>query len=196
MAEFSGKILSAVFVTEEHDLIKIRYEDGDVISIFNVGVDETNQDYKDLLDEGWDLQRITDETAEAKKAESHAFNLMVNQAAQQILEETRATRKQEIEAHQQILEETSAKRKQEIEAQFQSEINNNKNLIRHFKEKTEDYFAHIAEDTDKDTLFRFKLWALETKDLKESSKELKSKMRKAKTMIEGFAVLHEIRSSK
>jgi hypothetical protein len=103
---------------------------------------------------------------------------MVNQAAQQILEETRATRKQE------------------IEAQFQGEINKNEDLIRHFKEKTEDYFAHIAEDTDKDTLFRFKLWALETKDLKESSKELKSKMRKAKTMIEGFAVLHEIRSSK
>jgi hypothetical protein len=60
MAEFSGKILSAVFVSEEHNLIKIRYEDGDVVSIFNVGVDETNQDYKDLLDEGWDLQRITD----------------------------------------------------------------------------------------------------------------------------------------
>jgi hypothetical protein len=178
MAEFSGKILSAVFVSEEHNLIKIRYEDGDVVSIFNVGVDETNQDYKDLLDEGWDLQRITDETVEAKKAESHAFNLMVNQAAQQILEETRATRKQE------------------IEAQFQGEINKNEDLIRHFKEKTEDYFTHIAEDTDKDTLFRFKLWALETKDLKESSKELKSKMRKAKTMIEGFAVLHEIRSSK
>lgn len=178
MAEFSGKVLSAVFVTEEHDLIKIRYEDGDVISIFNVEVDESNADYQALLEEGWDIQRITDDTAEEKKSESHAFNLLVNQAAQQILEETRATRKQE------------------IEAQFQSEIDKNEDLIRHFKEKTEDYFTHIAEDTDKDTLFRFKLWALETKDLKGTSKELKSKMRKAKTMIEGFAVLHEIRSSK
>lgn len=178
MAEFSGKVLSAVFVNNEHDLIKVRYEDGDNISIFNVEVADTNHDYQDLLKEGWDLERITDETAESKKAESHAFNLMVNEAAQKILEETRATRKQE------------------IEAQFQGEINKNEDLIRHFKEKTEDYFAHIAEDTDKDTLFRFKLWALETKDLKETSKELKSKMRKAKTMIEGFAVLHEIRSSK
>ena len=196
MAEFSGKILSAVFMSEEHDMIKIRYEDGDVISVFNVEVDENNQDYKALLDEGWDLQRIVDETAEEKKSESHAFNLMVNAAAQQILEETRATRRHEIDAHKEILDKDFNKKKKKFESEMNLVIKNREDLIKHFKEKTEDYFAHIAEDTDKDTLFRFKLWALETKDLKETSKELKSKMRKAKTMIEGFAVLHEIRSSK
>lgn len=177
MAEFSGKVLSAVFVTEEHDLIKIRYEDGDVISIFNVEVDENNSDYQALLEEGWDLQTITDDTAEEKKAESHAFNLLVNQAAQQILEETRANRKSEISG-------------------LEAEIEKNQETLKLYKEKTEDYFKYIIEDEDKDTLFRFKLWALESKEVKETSKELKSKMRKAKSMVEGFAVLHEIRSSK
>lgn len=171
MAEFSGKVLSAVFANEDHSIVKVRYEDGDVISVYNLEVSEDDKDYKDLLAEGWDLERITDETVESKKAESHAFNLIVNQAAQQILEETRTTRKQQ------------------IDSQFREEI-------MQFEEKTEDFFTHIAEDTDKDTLFRFKLWALETKDVKESSKELKSKIRKAKTLIEGFAVLHEIKSSK
>lgn len=171
MAEFSGKVLSAVFADEDHSIIKVRYEEGNVILVYNLEANEKNKDYQDLLAEGWDAEKILDETAEAKRAESHAFNLMVNQAAQQILEESRATRK-----HQ-------------IDSQFREEI-------MQFKEKTEDFFTHIAEDTDKDTLFRFKLWALETKDVKESSKELKSKIRKAKTLIEGFAVLHEIKSSK
>lgn len=180
MAEFSGKILSAVYINEEFSIIKVRYEDGDAISVYNLEANESDQDYQDLLAEGWDAEKIMDETAEAKKAESAAFNAMVNDAARQLLEETQESRAQIIE-----------KSKAQIKEEAQREI---EKVKEQFTKRTEDYFEFMINDDDKDNLFKFKLWALESIDAKTAPKELKSKLRKAKSILEGFAVLHEIKS--
>tara|TARA_R110000851_G_scaffold243682_2_gene396362 strand:+ start:298 stop:786 length:489 start_codon:yes stop_codon:yes gene_type:complete len=56
-------------------------------------------------------------------------------------------------------------------------------------------YNYIAFDEDKDNLFRFKLWALETDLMKASSKSDKSKLRKSKTILEGLSVIHSVVSS-
>tara|TARA_B110000259_G_scaffold187994_1_gene244374 strand:- start:2452 stop:2940 length:489 start_codon:yes stop_codon:yes gene_type:complete len=56
-------------------------------------------------------------------------------------------------------------------------------------------YNYVAFDEDKDNLFRFKLWALETDLMKASSKSAKSKLRKSKTILEGLSVIHSVVSS-
>ena len=56
-------------------------------------------------------------------------------------------------------------------------------------------YNYVAFDEDKDNLFRFKLWALETDLMKASSKSDKSKLRKSKTILEGLSVIHSVVSS-
>lgn len=88
MAEFSGKIIEAVFLDIDCSIIKVRYEDGEgKIAIFNLEVDPSNKDYQELISEGWDNERIAEATAEFKRAQSLAFNIEVETAAKKILEE-------------------------------------------------------------------------------------------------------------
>jgi hypothetical protein len=161
MAEFSGKILSAVYANEEYSIIKIRYDDGNNICVYYVSVDENNADFQELEAEGWTREKLIEETAEAKKSESRAFNIQVNEAAKALLEESGV----------------------------QMEIASDK-----FIEYMEHSFQLILDDNDKDNLFKFKLWALESQVVKAASKEQKSRLRKAKGILEGFSILHEIKN--
>tara|TARA_B110000902_G_scaffold160439_1_gene183680 strand:- start:41 stop:208 length:168 start_codon:yes stop_codon:yes gene_type:complete len=45
-----------------------------------------------------------------------------------------------------------------------------------------------------DNLFKFKLWALETDLMKASGKSAKSKLRRAKTTLEAFTVMYDVKS--
>ena len=47
----------------------------------------------------------------------------------------------------------------------------------------------LQKNTDKDMLFKFKLWALELDNIKSSTKTIKNKIRKSKSIIEGMAII-------
>jgi hypothetical protein len=51
-----------------------------------------------------------------------------------------------------------------------------------------DIFDMMLED-NKDMLFKFKLWALELDNIKTSTKAVKTKIRKCKSIIEGMAII-------
>lgn len=87
MAEFSGKILSAVYANPEYTMVKVRYDDGNGVCIYNLTPDPDNPDFQALEAEGWTQERLIEETAEAKMAESRAFNIQVNEAAKKLIEE-------------------------------------------------------------------------------------------------------------
>jgi len=165
MAEFSGKVVSAVFADPEYQQIKIRYEQDDVLYVYTVPNDDNNPDFQELLKEGWDVEKIIEETAEINKMQSRAFNEQINQAARAMVDEK--------------LKELDAK----IEGASRVEV----------LESTEALYGIIVNNTDKDELFRFKLWALELDFVKASTKEKKSELRKAKTLLEGCALLHSMK---
>lgn len=47
----------------------------------------------------------------------------------------------------------------------------------------------LQKNTDKDMLFKFKLWALELDNIKSSTKTIKNKIRKSKSIIEGMTII-------
>lgn len=51
-----------------------------------------------------------------------------------------------------------------------------------------DIFDMILQD-NKDMLFKFKLWALELDNIKSSTKAVKTKIRKCKSIIEGMSII-------
>ena len=53
-----------------------------------------------------------------------------------------------------------------------------------------DMFDIILEgNTNKDMIFKFKLWALELDNIKKSTKAVKTKIRKAKSVLEGMSII-------
>lgn len=57
---------------------------------------------------------------------------------------------------------------------------------------TKSYDAIISESDDKDKLFEFKLWALETQVMKKANKKQKSDLRKAKSILHGFSIMNSV----
>lgn len=48
----------------------------------------------------------------------------------------------------------------------------------------------LEKNNDKDELFSFKMWALETDLIKNAPSDLKKKLRKARTILEGLSILN------
>lgn len=163
MAEFSGKIVSVCYADSEYSIVKVLYDDNGKLTPYHLETSLDDPAYKDLLDEGWDEQKIAESTAEIKKAESRAFNALVNEAAGTLL------------------------------AKIEKE---NKRALDKIGTEIESYFDFILNNgDDKDNLFKWKLWALETPLLETATKEQKSKIRRCKHIIEGFDILLGIKNS-
>lgn len=54
------------------------------------------------------------------------------------------------------------------------------------------YDIIVSDGEDKDKLFEFKLWALETDIMKQATKEQKSDLRKARSILHGFSVMNGV----
>lgn len=163
MAEFSGKVVSATFVDPEYSIIKVRYEDNDGnLTVYNLAANPDSQDYKDLLAEGWDTEKIIEETAEEKRAQSAAFNREINYAARLLIEEKFGYTEDESE-------ETS-----EVNQKF-----------------SWDHFFDTM-NFNKDEIFKFKIWAFESKKMEGASAEVKRDLRKAATLLEAIKIYEAI----
>jgi len=192
MAEFSGKIISAEYVNAEYSLIKVRYNDNGINAIYHLEVDPNNADFQALEADGWDVERITDATAESKRVQSNAWNLEVNAAARAIAEEmigTTVLKKEKSETLEKLEHAKAAldQSQEKIAAigsiEFDA-VQRSKNTI----------FQFIWDaNEDKDELFKFKLWALELDFVKTADKSVKSSLRKAKTIIDGLVILKSIK---
>ena len=87
MAEFSGKIVEAVYANSEYTIIKVLYEDGDILVPYHLEADPNHKDYQALIADGWNEDKILDATAEFKKSQVAAFNIEIEHAAKIMLEE-------------------------------------------------------------------------------------------------------------
>lgn len=157
MAEFSGKVVSASFIDAEYSIVKVVYVENDTRFVYQLDVNPDHPDWQALLEEGWDIERITDDTAEEKRMQSAAFNTEVNQAAKIMLDSMK----------DEIVDEMQADAVTEMHALFQEVVEKN---------------------SDKDFLFKFKLWALEQYGDK-LEKTQKTSLRKAKSIADCIQVI-------
>lgn len=191
MAEFSGKIVSAFYANEAHDIIKVRWDDNGTLNVYHVDVDENNANYKALLKEGWDAERLLDETAEELRGQSQAFNTAVNEAARQIAQEMLGMKVLQDERDR------LAKEKGKLDAQVSEKEEVLIGLDKEVKVKTNQvdnaYFEHFWDiNENKEELFKFKLWALELDNVKSADKSVKSAIRKATRISQGMAILDDL----
>lgn len=87
MAEFSGKIVSAFYANEAHDLVKIRWDDNGTLNVYHLPVDENNADFQALQEEGWNAEKLLDEMAEELRGQSQAFNTIIQEQAKALAKE-------------------------------------------------------------------------------------------------------------
>lgn len=182
MAEFSGKVVDAQFVDAERSIIKVLYEQDELIMVYNLDVNPDHPDYKELMSEGWDLEKIVESTAEYKRAESAAFNIEVNQAAKMLVDEILASEKEILANEKQVLDNT----KKDLADLSRSTRMNVQDMLA-------EVWTHIFDsNTDKDMIFKFKLWVLEQDFVKEISKEQKSAIRKATRVTQLFSIIDDL----
>jgi hypothetical protein len=156
-SEFSGKIISVQYIDSGHTLMKVVYDDNGSLSVFDL--DANHAYYPELEKEGWDTEKIIEETAAIKQAQSAAFNAQVSAAAKILLEE-----------------------KFGYTDSGENSVNSNFSW---------DHFFDTM-NTDKDEMFKFKIWAFESERMKEASAELKRDLRKAQTFIEAIKIYEQL----
>jgi hypothetical protein len=188
MAEFSGKVVDAQFIDNEHSIIKVLYDQDGSLHVYNLDVNPDHPDYKELMSEGWDLEKIAESTAEYKKAESAAFNIEVNTAARALAQEMLGMKVLQDERDRLAAE------KEKLGEQVSSKEKTLIGLDKEVKVKTNQvdsaYFEHLWEiNENKEELFKFKLWALELDAVKDAGKEIKSSIRKATRISQGLAII-------
>jgi hypothetical protein len=191
MAEFSGKVVDAQFVDEKHSIIKVLYDQDGSLYVYNLDVNPDHPDYKELMSEGWDLEKIAESTAEYKKAESAAFNIEVNEAARALAQEMLGMKVLQDERDRLAAE------KEKLGEQVSSKEETLIGLDKEVKIKTNQvdsaYFEHLWEiNENKEELFKFKLWALELDAVKDAGKEIKSSIRKATRISQGLAIIDSL----
>ena len=184
MAEFSGKIISAQFIDAEYSIIKVVYDDNGTPTVYNLDVNPDHPDYQALLAEGWDQERIIDETAEIKKAQAAAFNLEVMNAAKILAKEM---------VGMNIIEEEKAKLLSETEQVKKKLLDLDQTAkIRSKTVDAELYDFLLNGNEDKEELFKCKLWALELEKVKEANKDVKSSIRKAVRITQVIGIIDSL----
>jgi hypothetical protein len=188
MAIFSGKVNTAHYIDLEYTLVEILYtgDDGNVYS-HALRADPDNAEWKELIAEGWDEEKLLDGTAEYKRQHSAAFNTEVNAAARKL-------------AHEMVGMKVLLEEKEKLEKEVESKKTTLLSLDQTVKIKTNavdhEVFEYIMNNnSDKETLFKFKLWALEKANELDYSKEIKTKIRKCETILDGLLIFNELLSS-
>ena len=172
MAEFSGRVVNAQYMNAEYSIIKVSYEGDDgQLYVYHLDVDAGHQDYKDLLAEGWDVEKLVDATAESKRTQAAAWNSEVNAAAQVLAREMLGMN---------VIQQEKERLLAEVENKEKQLIDLDKNVKVASKTVDNDLYDYIIDNNiDKEQLFKVKLWALELDVVKDSAKDIKSSIRKA-----------------
>lgn len=168
MADFSGKIITAEYANQDYSIIKVLYEQDDMLTAYHLNVDPSHPDFQALEAEGWTQEKIIDATAESKRSQSAAFNVEVNTAAKLMVDEILVGEKEAL-----------ADLKRNTRTAVQDML-------------TEAWIYIVDNNTDKDMLFKFKLWVLEQEFVKEIPKEQKSDIRKATRVTQLFSIIDDL----
>jgi hypothetical protein len=187
MAVFSGKVIEAHYINEDYNTIEIVFQDSDTKVAHVIENNPDSADYKALIEEGWDEEAILDDTVEFKRRYSREFNSRVNMRAREILGI------EELEKEKaRVLKDLHTKR-----ADLEKTKDDLTTLDQAFKIKTNKAdgvaFEYIFDNnTNKEAVFKFKLWSLEQDIIKKAPKEIKSKIRRSTKITEAISIINTV----
>jgi hypothetical protein len=197
MAEFSGKIVDAYYFSEDYTMIEVIYKnENDEMVSYVMEANPEHSDMQALEEDGWNVEKLAEATAQYKRQQANAFSEAINIQVQERLREVINTsfkdkekqlqeKEKELQAQRKILLTSGSLEEVEKELRAQRKILDDQM-----------YDMILNTNQDKEYLFKFKLWALEQPAIKDSSKTVKSELRKSKTILEGLSVLHNVLAEK
>jgi hypothetical protein len=197
MAEFSGKIVDAYYFSEDYTMIEVIYKnENDEMVSYVMEANPEHSDMQALEEDGWNVEKLAEATAQYKRQQANAFSEAINIQVQERLREVINTSFKDKEKQLQEKEkELQAQRKILLTSGSLEEVEKE---LRAQRKTLDDQMYDMILNTnqDKEYLFKFKLWALEQPAIKDSSKTVKSELRKSKTILEGLSVLHNVLAEK
>ena len=220
MARFSNKIESLRYADRQHKTIEILYKNGESINSYYIEVDYNNQDFLDLLKE-YSIEDIEDQTkAYYDKINARKQNTIQSwiEQAQAVLDKQDKERYELFEKYKEeqlrILEINVDKYKEKQEEYLDQQVEQRykeaelyietqkSDLLNKFKTSTPTTVSYTPEKvakymidnfTDEDAVFKTKLEIFNLPEVKNSKdREMKMKVRKAKTIPEIFAAYYDI----
>jgi hypothetical protein len=196
-APFKGKVTHARFTDETNLVIEILFDDkGDGNEIpYIIEVGDDNPFFVDLVEDGWDLEKIAEETIKYNRLVNKVFNDTVNFWVKKELagiemkyinqiEDLEAKLKAEAEdLRKTIRREEKAKLKKELaEKAKEAEV-----------EKSEIFDAITTSNKDEEVIFKMKQAIFTLKDVKDTKdRSKKLKLRKAKTLVETLSAYYDL----
>ena len=220
MARFSNKIESLRYADRQHKSIEILYKNGESINSYYIEVDYNNQDFLDLLKE-YSIEDIEDQTKtyydKINARKQNTIQSWIDQAQAALDKQDRERyelfekykeeqlRILEIDAdkykekQQEYLDQQVEQRYKEAELYIETQKSD---LLNKFKTSTPTTISYTPEKVakymidnfkDEDTVFKTKLEIFNLPEVKNSKdREMKMKVRKAKTVPEIFAAYYDI----
>jgi hypothetical protein len=197
MAEFSGKIVDAYYFSEDYTMIEVIFKnENDEMVSYVMEANPEHSDMQALEEDGWNVEKLAEATAQYKRQQANAFSEAINIQVQERLREVINTsfkdkekqlqeKEKELQAQRKILLTSGSLEEVEKELRAQRKILDDQM-----------YDMILNTNQDKEYLFKFKLWALEQPAIKDSSRTVKSELRKSKTILEGLSVLHNVLAEK
>ena len=88
-AIFSDNIITAYYFNEDYTSIEVLYNIKDKIHSYILEADPNNPDYKALVAEGWDVDKLAKDTEQYKKEQSTDFNNAIQTSVDIILKQTK-----------------------------------------------------------------------------------------------------------
>lgn len=181
MAIFSGKIVSAQFIDPPNNmLIEVLYQEGDIVTPYNLEVDFTQQDFNDLLKEVT-LEEIEKNTKTQLKVERDNINSIIRKEIDRLW----VLESEKIKKAYEEVDNYKDSMKSDLAKKYQSEFLNNR-VIGIEDMSPKDIFNYLTQkNEDNDFVFNFKVSILEDPLIgKSKDKALKLSIRKSKTLFE------------
>lgn len=173
MAIFNGKVKKAYYINGDFDTIRVEWDDGgEALRGYILPADPSHPDYQDLVNQGWDKQKLADHTADVRRSSSRQFAEIVNSEVAFQVEEV--LKKYNIHNYQKYL---------------LKESGDDTEVVSH-ADHTRIWDTLLSINENKEDLFAFKMWALDSELTKKATVDQKKALRRASTVLEGLSVLY------
>lgn len=171
-AIFAGRIQTAYFINGQFDTIRVEWIDDENNRRGHICPNsDADPDFQALKAEGWDIQKIHDGTAEIRRSDAVQFNAVVNDEVNQRVDEI--MRRYNISNYKQYYSENNEWTDGEVVTDHT---------------RIWDNLATINDN--KDDVFAFKMWALDSEWAKNATQDQKKALRRSQTILEGLSVLY------
>lgn len=192
----------------EDSIIVLFWDDEDPNKeVMEMEVEKNPEDayYKSLVDRGWTEEKLKEETAAWKLAQVRQINSVVDVRVNEKISLYKEKLQREFDEWRTRLEEKYLKehgiKLEKLDKEFQSKIAKHDKEFESklakqdkvFEEKMQGIVTEtFLNNTDADSLFKFKLAVFEIPQIKDASIDFKKRLRRAASIIECYAIVNEV----